>query len=244
MLALAQSSVPPDRQPVLDRIRQAATTYTDQLQDFTCTQTTIRSGANASNPAKWKTVDTQENELNFVGHKEHYRLLKVNGDSSRPEARVAKGYTRTSGEFGSLLKSVFRPESQADFEWSRAEGGQCVFNYRIDVQNSTMTMTTGKKRRALAFGGTVYGDCESGKVARITAVSRDDGSDEALTADVRYAPTRIGDREFLLPTAAENIARHGRTLTKAEITFTNYRKYDSATTLKFDEDPAPPDGGK
>jgi len=237
VLAWSQSSVPPDRQEILDRIRGAALSYTEQLQDFTCTQTTVRTAAKASNPAKWKPVDTQETELSFVGHKEHYRLLKVNGSADHPENKLSKGYTRTSGEFGSLLRSVFRAESKTSFEWSGVEEGLCGFNYDIARANSTMAMTTGTKRVTLAFGGRVLADCGSGKVIRISAESRQDASGEGLSADVRYAPAKIGDREYLLPSQAENVSRHGGTITKAEIRFSRYRKYDAETSLKFDEDP-------
>ncbi len=237
LLALSQHAPPSDQSApaILERIGRTAISYTEQLQDFTCRQTTVRTAAKTSSPGKWKPVDTQENELNFVGHKEHYRLLKVNGSADHPETRVSKNYTRTSGEFGSLMRSVFRPESRAKFEWRSRDGNVCAFNYEILVANSTMAMTNGKKRIPLAFGGTVYANCETGKITRINAVSRDTAGEEGLSADVYYGPTKIGDREFFLPTRAENTSRHGSTITKAEIKFSNYRKYDASTTLKFDE---------
>ncbi len=236
LIAMSQPPLTPEQVAILTRIHEVALSYTERLQDFTCTQNTVRSGAKTSNPNKWKQVDTQESELNFVSHKEHYRLLKVNGSADRPQARIAKGYTRTSGEFGTLMRSVFRPESKARFEWRSRADNVCAFNYEILVENSTMTITTGTKRIPLAFGGTVYANCDTGKITRINAVSRGVRPDEALSADVDYGPTKIGDREFFLPIRAVSTSRHGNTVTKAEIKFTNYRKYDAASTLKFDEE--------
>ncbi len=51
---------------------------------------------------------------------------------------------------------------------------------------------------------------------------------------VRHDP--IGEREFLLPQNAEEIVRFGNSLTKVEIQFQQYRKYESNSTVTFDTD--------
>lgn len=231
-----------------------AATYTEQLQDFTCTQIMTRSGAkveprpNARQQVaepKWKTLETQEIELNFVGHREHYRLLKVNGDSKNPERKVKTGYTHTSGEFGSMMRAVFEPRSRAHFEWDHSapagDRNVCVFRYRVDRENSSMGLRTDRRREVLAYGGSVEADCATGQVLRIVSESEPDRSGFLIRTSIRYGPVTISDREFILPTRVENISGFDRTLTKADIRFENYRKYNADSSIRFDDEvPDPP----
>jgi hypothetical protein len=53
--------------------------------------------------------------------------------------------------------------------------------------------------------------------------------------DVRYGLATIASREFLVPQQAVEIAPFGKTLTKAEIQFQQYRKYDSSSSITFDD---------
>jgi hypothetical protein len=53
---------------------------------------------------------------------------------------------------------------------------------------------------------------------------------------VRYAPAMIGDREFLLPQEALELNYFHKTLTKVEIQFTRYRKYDASSAINFGPD--------
>ncbi len=53
--------------------------------------------------------------------------------------------------------------------------------------------------------------------------------------DLRYAPASIGGHEFLLPQQAVEVAPFGKTLTKMEMQFRDYRKYDSSSNITFDD---------
>ncbi len=242
--APAQQPPRPEQRALLAKIQHYADTYTQQLQDFTCTQIMTRSGAKAENrpnvQPKWKTLETQEIELNFVGHREHYRLLKVNGDSKNPEKKVKSGYTRTSGEFGSMMRAVFEARSRADFQWDHmtptSERNVCVFNFHVDRENSSMGLRTEFRRIMLSYGGYVSADCATGQILRIASDSEPDRSGFLIHTAIRYGPVTISDREFFLPTTVENISGFDRTLTKAEMRFENYRKYDADTSIKFEDE--------
>jgi len=241
----AQEPARAEQRAVLEKMRQYAATYTERLQDFTCTQIMTRSGAKAEPKPKWKTLEIQEIELNFVGHREHYRLLKVNGDSKNPEKKVKNGYTRTSGEFGSMMRAVFDPKSKAEFEWDHQAPGDrrnvCVYRYRVDRENSSMGLRTETRREVLAYGGAVDADCSTGQILRIESESEPDRTGFLIRTAIRYGPVMIADREFVLPVRVENVSGFDRTLTRAEIRFENYRKYNADTSVKFeDEVPEPP----
>src|ERR1700683_4627758 len=106
---------------IIARMRDAAVNYADRLQDFLCTQLTTRSVDTSGSGKRWKVLENQELELGYVAHKEHYRLLKVNGKTTDLEKRVKKGYFIPGGEFGSSLRKIFDPQAAAEFEWDHEE---------------------------------------------------------------------------------------------------------------------------
>jgi hypothetical protein len=252
-LAMGQSG--PDageQQKIIARMREAANSYSDRLQDFLCVQTMTRSLDASGKGQHWKVLETQEIELGYVGHQEHYRLVKVNGKASDLEKRVKKGYFTPKGEFGSALRWIFDPKAQASFEWDGVEdsGGVrvCVFRYQVAKETTTVIMQADRNRVPLGHHGVVAADCETGAVMRfqmeseIGAVQRH-GHDLAVGSklEARYGSVAIGDREFLLPQSAVEVAVFGQSLTKAEIAFGHYRKYDTSSIIKFDDGEIKPD---
>lgn len=245
----AQAPVPTpiaDRQALIVRMRDAALNYADRLQDFLCTQFTTRTVDTSGTGKRWKLLETQELELGYISHKEHYRLLKVNGKDRDPEKKVKRGYWTPGGEFGSSLLTIFAPKVAAEFEWDREEVSagtrSCVFRYRVPVTTSDYVIQADLDHVKMAHRGFVTADCETGGVTRIQmetepASVKRGGRDLAIgmQLDLRYGPTKIGGKEFLLPREAVEIAPFGKTLTKVEIQFRDYRKYDSSSNITFDD---------
>jgi hypothetical protein len=231
---------------LIAKMRDAAAGYADRLQDFLCTQLTARSIDPSGSGKHWKVLETQELELGYIAHKEHYRLLKVNGKTTDLEKRVKKGYFRPGGEFGSSLLKIFDPKAAAVFEWDHEESaaGQrtCVFRYRVPVATTTLIMTADMDHVKMAHHGFVSADCETGMVSRIQIESEPasifrNGREGAIGVqlDVQYRPASIASKEFLLPQQAVEIARFFDTRTKVEIQFQQYRKYESNSTITFDD---------
>jgi len=59
-----------------------------------------------------------------------------------------------------------------------------------------------------------------------------------MQLDVFYEPVRVGENEFLLPHHAVLTGLFGKTLTRADIEFSEYRKYISNSTITFDPVPS------
>jgi hypothetical protein len=246
--AQAQLAEPPDeaaQQGIISRIRAAALSYGDRLQDFICIQLTARFADRGGTGKHWKPLETQETELAYVSHKEHYKLLKVNGDAVIRDGSIKQGYFIPSGEFGSGLQRIFDPAARADFLWDHEEltGGKriCVFQYRVQVATSTVVMQANLNSVKLGHRGLVTADCQTGETLRIQiesdpASANESGHKIALgwQLDVRYGPVTIGSSAFLLPQEAVEVVRFGNTLTKAEIKFQQYRKYDASSVVTFD----------
>jgi len=191
-------------------------------------------------------LETQEREVGYISHQERYRVLNVNGKPPGVE-KIKPGYFLPSGEFGTPLGYIFDPKPAAEFEWDHTEqsGGKrlCVFRYRVTTAESTIILYANGDRVHLRHHGLVYADCETAMPMRIQIEAEPASVVQKLSKialgwkiDIHYAMTAIAEKEFLLPQSAEEIVRFGTTLTKVEIQFQQYRKYESSSTVTFDAD--------
>jgi hypothetical protein len=243
-LIAAVHGQPADTAAIIARMQETALAYTDHLRNFTCVQSLTRNAGSSPTGPQWKLLDMQEAQLDYVDRKEHYQLLKVNGQSTDPEKHVKRGYFLPGGEFNSLLNTVFSPKAKAEFVWDHEEaagsGRACVFRYNVPQASSTYVITADLDHVRLGHHGMVWADCASGAVTRIT-IETDIGEvmrgkthvPLGMRAEVRYAPATIGDQQVLLPEFAQTTALFYKTWTKTEIHFGPYRKYDATSTVKF-----------
>jgi len=245
---------PPDQteqEAIVTRMREAALAYEDRLQDFICRQRTTRDAGPSATGPNWKRLESQELELIYAGHKEHYRLLSVNGQSTSKTAgdlakRIKHGpYFTPSGEFGSGLRKIFDPKANAAFEWDHEENSAgrrtCVFRYRVQEASSTLVMQVNSDHLRMGHRGTVWADCDTGSILRFQTetdpahvIIHGRIVPIAERLDLRYAAQRIAAQEFLLPESAVETALFYKTWTKAEIQFGDYRKYDASSSISFD----------
>ena len=95
----------------------------------------------------------------------------------------------------------------------------------------------------LGHSGFIHADCDSAAVLRVQVAS-DLGAAYSgripvgMKLDVYYEPARIGESEFLLPHHAVLTGLYDNILTRADIEFSAYRKYDSNSTITFDPVPS------
>ena len=246
---LNAQSTPPDaawQTAWIARVREKALAFRDQLQDFICIQTTVRTADNSGTGKRWKPLETQELEVSYVAHREKYKLLRVNGETTKLEKRIKQGYYKPGGEFGTALGWIFNPKANAELAWDHDERSsgrrQCVLRYRVPVATTTMIMQVNERGVPLSHRGYVVADCETGTVSKIhfetdPASVKMHGIDVAIGSvmDVQYGPVTIGGKEFLVPLAAEEIGLFQHLRTKAQIQFQHYRKYDADSTITFGE---------
>ena len=234
------------RNGILARMKDAAVNYADRLQDFLCVQRIKRSKEDSGPFKHWQVLDTQDREVGYISHQEHFRVLSVNGKPPGVE-KIKPGYLLPGGEFGKPLGYIFDPESAAEFTWDHTEqsGGLrlCVFRYRVTTAKSTMILYANGDVVHMRHHGLVYANCETALPMQIQIEAEPASVVQKLSKialgwniGIHYATTVIGGREFLLPQAAVEIARFGSTQTKVEIQFQQYRKYESRSTVMFDAD--------
>ena len=234
-----------DSDQVLSRMKEAARVYADRLQDFVCTQLQKRSTGASPTGTHWKLLETQESVLEYVNHKEHYSVLKVNGETLDPEKRIKRGHFIPGGEFATMLRKIFDPKAEAAFEWDHDETSGathvCIFRYNVPQATSTLVMHADADNVQLGHHGMVWADCDTGAVTRFRIESDVKEVIRGKThvplqhrMEVLYAPATIGSQEFLLPQSVDESVLFYKTWTRVEIQFREYRKYDANSVIRFD----------
>ncbi len=238
---------PPDAEEIkriIAETREYALNYTRQLPNFICTQV-IRRYVDPSGLEFWQLQDTLTARLSYFEQKEDYKLYLVNGVyTDMPYDAV--GGTTTRGEFGSMMREIFDPATEAAFQWERwttLRGRRThVFSYQVEQSRSLWRLAyEGYPTLTLGYHGSVYVDRDTGMVTRITLEA--DGippghpvTQVLIVLDYDYA--KIGDHEYLLPMRTVVRSREGRLLKKNEIEFRLYRRFSAEATITFDT-PAP-----
>jgi len=234
-----------EQKRLIDAARDYAATYSKQLPNFICMQVTRRY-YDPNGGDNWAVYDRISSKLTYFEGKEEYQLVNVAG-SDKAVDYWSLGGTLSSGEFGSQLKQIFDPASEAQFEWERwgkLRGHICyVFSYYIDQAHSQYHVMYEKKDDIVpAYRGLVYIDKDTELVLRSTLepiLPAGFGVKQAsIVLDYDYA--NIGDNQYLLPQKVLVLSRVGRITTKNEVEFRLYQKYGAEATVKFDTDNPPP----
>jgi hypothetical protein len=182
--------------------------------------------------------------LTYFQAKEEKKVMFVNGKYLDIDYDRLGGATST-GEFGSLLKEIFAPESSATFEWARwatLRGRRMyVFGYRVAQPNSKWKLLFERTHETTpGYKGLVFVDRESAQVMRVTLEAEDIPVSfpiQAATTKLDYDYQEIASQAFLLPLRAEIRMRSGKQLVKNEVEFRMYRKFGTDTSITFDTTP-------
>jgi hypothetical protein len=241
--ARAQSLEPPDpieQKKALADATEHALNHERNLPNFICTQTTRRfEDLNGKNG--WRPIDIIVERLTYFEHLEDYKVIELNGrPASIPHEQLTGA--SSSGEFGSVLKSIFSPETETEFAWQNwftLRGRRMhVYSYRVTVSKSNYHIKVPERKLNLVTGyhGLIFIDALRHMVHRITL--HPDGippsfpiQDVSLALDYEY--NRIGDADYLLPLQFELRSREGSLLVKNDVDYDNYRKFTADSNITF-----------
>jgi hypothetical protein len=194
----------------------------------------------------WQPMDTVVSKLSFFEQKEDYKVILVN---SRPvDTTMHKiGGTTTTGEFGTQLKEIFDPESEARFAWERwatLRGRRMhVFSYGIEQPQSKYTVVWERTHAVTpGYSGLVYVDRDTLTIMRITmdVTSMPSSFPVSQVRNVLdYDFIEIAGEKFVLPLKASTVSRAGKTLFKNETEFRMYNRFGTDTVITFAPDPLP-----
>ena len=244
------ATIPPpseeEKNDVLGAAREYALNYTRSLPDFLCVQVTRRY-LDPSGLEFWQRQDVITERLSFSEGREKYDVVLVNGSPVMNISHEQLGGTTSSGEFGTLLKEVFDPETGTEFSWERwatLRGQRThVYAFRVLQSRSKYSIRVGNQAPIIAgYRGLVYVERSSRQVTRL--VLQTEGLPptfpiQEVRSDLNYDYAEIAGRKFLLPLKAEVRAREGKLLTRNEVEFRSYRKFGTETSITFEPEPLP-----
>jgi hypothetical protein len=178
------------------------------------------------------------------GH-EDYQTYSVNGqvvDYKNMDQLGKRGGAVSSGEFGSLMREIFEPRSQAEFNWDHwgtIRGKlMAVYNYFIDSGHSQYSISYEDTQRIItAYKGLIYADQNTGAISRITFTAVDIPSSFPVRSAVEildYDDVDINGQPYICPLKADVRLTAGNQKTKNEIEFRNYRKYGTESKITYD----------
>ncbi len=235
---------------IIDEVRKWALDYSRNLPDFICLQVTRRAlapapgtkygGPSDGDPA-WREQDTLTMRLSYFSQKEDYKLILINNRYTTQDYRTLGGAT-SSGEFGSLLRQIFEPGTQAHFEWDHwatlRKRPTMAFSYRVHQSRSQWHVVYERSMDVVpAYSGLVYVDQETHQVTRVTLHADDlPPAFPVKRAEtiLDYDYTDIAGHSFLLPLRSETIMLAEGILSRNRTEFVNYNRYSADTVIKFD----------
>ena len=237
---------------IIDVVRNYALTYSQGLPDYVCTQVTKRYQAAAPGGhyaplgvvPRWLLQDTLTIRLTYFEEKENYKLMLVNNAVAQQDYSKLGGAT-SGGDFGTMLRQIFEPATEAQFEWHRSEKLRShlvyVFGYQVSQARSQWHIEYENQQGIIpAYRGLVHVDQETRQVLRVSLQSVDippsPVQDAEITLDYDYQ--MLGDQKFLLPLKSEVLMVTRTLLKKNDNEFRQYHKYSSESAIKYDTTPA------
>jgi hypothetical protein len=249
-----------DQSSVLESARTLAIQYTHVLPDFICTQTTHRStGRNGDNSANMGagisgrspiasmagasgySSDVIEEQLTYVGGKESYEVLTVNGKKVHGVDHLRFKGAISEGEFGSLLVEIFDPTSHTAFTWGRAANvhGRHAWMYDFVVPKESGTEVIARdsdKEILVAISGKVSIDPKTKDVLEISSNLDLPPNFPIRIAQrsIEFAPREIAGKSYNLPTRSLVHMEDSKSVYDNRIDFTDYHRFASESTIHFD----------
>jgi hypothetical protein len=240
---------PEEQKRIIEEVRDYALNYAKHLPDFICTQVTRRY-LDRDHSGIWGLQDTIAAKLTYFEQKERYSNITINGRMTDQQYE-ALGGASSRGEFGSMLRDLFEPETEASFNWDHwggLHGGRIMYVFRYFVEQSRSRwhlVSEHTQDIVTAYSGLVYVNFDTHVVERITLKAEQIPSSFSLqdVSDVLdYDLAKIADREFMLPLRAEVRMRSDQGLTKNDVEFRLYQKFSADIKILPDvptEAPAP-----
>lgn len=237
---------------IIHDVREKALSYTESLPDYICSQLTRRF-IDPTGHESWHATDVILARLTYFEHKEDYKLVTVNNNVTTDKAYTSVGGAISQGEFGSMMRGLFDPSSNAEFRWqswTTLRGHMSYFfSYVVPLEHSQYTIdyhgTAADKgwRITAAYHGSIVIDKATNRVLRISLEADNIPPDFPVRQSsevLDYDFVKIGDRESLLPVAAEFRSLANHTSARNLVEFRNYRQFSTDTKFSFDDADAPP----
>ena len=237
-----------EQRRIIEGARRQARLYTEELPNYVCLQVTRRFFDPTGLEMDWLKHDEIKTRVSYFDGREDYETLTVN-DTATTKAFSDLGGTTSTGEFGTILDSLFAAETDAEFRWARHSllRGKPVYVFHMEVPQyrSSWSLSTGggssgvdMRKIRTGYTGLVYIGKETGQVLRIVMEAQGIPSDFPMRearSRLDYDFIDLSGDAFLLPLKAQAFVRTGRLLTRNDLEFRLYRKFTAEATITFEE---------
>ncbi|MBA2379485.1 MAG: hypothetical protein H0V76_07915 [Blastocatellia bacterium] len=225
-----------------------------EMPDFVVKQQIQRSQAFAGTN-NFRNLDRLVVAVSYrASGQEDYRVLSVNG-IIQPAPEVKRSYeefggTSSTGEFVTVLATIFKPESDTLFNVVDTalirERPAVMFDYAVDRDKAKQQIAYGNSGRSSAITGMrgrVWIDRENHRVLRIESEATEIPEGFPITSAKRvidYDWTSISEEDYLLPLLSDvrlTFRESGRNFeTRNVIRFRDYQKFGSEVIILDDDD--------
>ena len=223
-------------------VQQKALEYSDTLPDFICVQTTRRYSGTGDTYA-WVTRDVLEAELSFNQRAERYSHIRLNGKPKKGPIESLGG-AWSIGEFGSLLRTLFLPETQTEFTNEGREQLQdlavIIMKFRVLKERSRWTLSFENSHSLnVAYHGRVWVDASNHQILKINQrtfplpPTFPITYSEITTLYNYVSVSGLEGKKFLLPQTAHVILHERQPPIRSlnVIDFRDYRKFTADVRL-------------
>jgi hypothetical protein len=244
----APSSI--EQEKIIDAAREYALNYTKQLPNFICVQVTRRDYDPTGTGNNWYHGDTITARLSYNGVENYEVILHDNQPVTNGKDMRQFGGTTSGGEFASMLKDIFEPQTHTEFSWDhwgKLRGRKTyVFAYDVQQEFSNYHVEAIDDGQAIvpAYRGLVYIDEDTKMVVKIVMTPHDIPSTfpiREINTSLDYDFETIGDSQYMLPLKSVVTSKRARQMTKNDIEFRLYRKFGTESTIKFETPDALPE---
>lgn len=239
---------------VLLKAREAALASLVDMPDFVVKQQIQRSAAFAGTN-NFRSRDRLVVAVSYrASGQEEYKILSVNGvlqESPTGKATYSEvGGTSSTGEFVTILSTIFKLESETKFEIVDTDvlrGRRAlVYNFDIAKDKAKLRITAaGRVNDSTIAGmkGKIWVDRENFRVLRIESEATEIPETfpiRATSSHIDYDWVTIAEEKYLLPSLSDVrlTARESRQLfeTRNLIRFKEYQKYGTEVQISDDEE--------
>jgi hypothetical protein len=230
------------RKEFIEKARGVAVAYIESLPNYVCQEFATRYVSETRNPS-WNVVDVVSAEVVYENHKESYRNVAINGKATKKAPEESGAWS--TGEFGTILKNLFEPASDAEFRY--AEGDTIahlpasVYKFAVERQRSNWKIWTTGQYIIPGYKGSVWLDKANANALRIEMQAVKIPEEFPLISvesaiDYQYISLGTPDK-FLLPVRAEVLSceRGSNRCERNVIEFRNYHKFTGESTIKFND---------
>lgn len=238
---------------LIENARKKTLDAVEEMPDFVVKQQIQRSAAYAGTN-NFRNLDRLVVAVSYrASGEESYRVLSVNGLlQNAPEAKQSYesvGGTSSTGEFVTMLATIFKPESQTKFEVVQTDiirnYKTLVFEFSVDKERAKQVITaTGTSNESTTSGmkGRIWIDRDNGRVLRIESEATEIPANfpvRTARRNIDYEWVKIVDGNYLLPSVSDvRLTLRDKSNvfeTRNVIRFKDYQKYGSEVRVLDDD---------